>query len=92
MKQHRLNRENSILFVCDIQEKFVPKVYGREGVIEPSIMAIRSARILGIPILVTEHTKKVMGETCAELKKYLNEKEDHILTKTYLNNNVENSL
>ena len=48
-----LNRDTSILLVCDIQEKFVPKVYGKEGVLEACIMTIRSARILGIPIIVT---------------------------------------
>ena len=33
MKLHTLDREKSILLVCDIQEKFVPKVYGKEGVL-----------------------------------------------------------
>ena len=58
--------------VCDIQEKFVPRVYGKEGVLEASSMMIRSARLLNIPIIVTEHTKKVMGDTCPELKAHLN--------------------
>ena len=71
MKPHRLLRETSLLMVCDIQEKFVPRVYGKEGVLEASAMAIRSARILGLPIIVTEHTKKVMGETSPEIKQYL---------------------
>lgn len=64
MKPHRLLREKCILLVCDIQDKFVPKVYGRDGVIEASSMMVRAAKVLGIPVLVTEHTKKVMGETC----------------------------
>jgi hypothetical protein len=29
IKPHRLLRESAILFVCDIQEKFVPKLYGK---------------------------------------------------------------
>lgn len=45
-------------------------------------MAIRAAKIFGIPIIVTEHTKKVMGETCPELKQFLNEKEDFFIPKT----------
>jgi|LakMenEpi03Aug12_release.lakeMendotaPanAssembly.Ray.scaffolds.fasta_scaffold1026035_1 hypothetical protein len=63
IKPHRLLRESAILFVCDIQEKFVPKLYGKEGLLEASAMMIRSAKVLGIPIVVTEHTKKVMGDT-----------------------------
>ena len=46
-------------------------------------MAIRTARILGIPILVTEHVKKTMGNTSPELMKHLDEKKDHFVTKTY---------
>ena len=46
-------------------------------------MAVRSAKILGLPIIVTEHTKKVMGETCEEVKKHLNDKEDFFIPKTY---------
>jgi hypothetical protein len=44
-------------------------------------MMVRAAKILGIPILVTEQTRKVMGETCQELKKHLKE-EDFIAEKT----------
>ena len=63
MKPHRLFRETSLLMVCDIQEKFTPRLYGKEGILEAAGMAIRSSKVLGIPIIVTEHTKKVMGET-----------------------------
>lgn len=31
-KTHRLFRDKTILMVCDIQDKFVPRVYGKEGV------------------------------------------------------------
>ena len=64
MKTHRLLRETSLLMVCDVQEKFLPLVYGKEGILEAVSMAVRSAKILGLPIIVTEHTKKVMGDTC----------------------------
>lgn len=59
--KHRLFRDKAILLVCDIQAKFVPLVYGKEGVLEASEMMFRAAKILGIPIIVTEHTIKVMG-------------------------------
>ena len=68
--------------VCDIQEKFMPFTYGREGVIQASCMAIRTARILNIPIIVTEHVKKTMGDTATELKKYLDEQKDHFIIKS----------
>ena len=34
MKNNRLNRENSILFICDVQEKFLPHVYKPDAVVE----------------------------------------------------------
>ena len=46
-------------------------------------MAIRTARILDIPIVVTEHVKKTMGDTSPELMKHLDEKKDHFIIKTY---------
>ena len=58
-------------------------VYGKDGMIEASCMAIRTARILDIPIVVTEHVKKTMGDTSPELMKHLDEKKDHFIIKTY---------
>ncbi len=34
--KHRLLRDKAILMICDIQTKFVPLVYGKEGVLEAS--------------------------------------------------------
>lgn len=34
MKNNRLNRENSILFICDVQEKFLPHLYKPDAVVE----------------------------------------------------------
>jgi len=81
-KTSRLIRETSILLVCDIQSKFVPRVYGREGALEASSMMVRAAKVFGIPIVVTEHTVKVMGETCEEIKKHLKEGQDFVIPKT----------
>ncbi len=37
-------------------------------------MMVRAAKILGIPIITTEHTIKVMGETHIQLKKHFDDK------------------
>lgn len=34
-------------------------------------MMVRAANVLGIPIIVTEQTRKVMGETCPQIKMHL---------------------
>ena len=63
-KIRRLDRNNTILMVCDIQDKFTPLVYGKDGLTEAASMMIQAAKIFEIPIIVTEHVKKTMGETC----------------------------
>lgn len=42
---------------------------------------IRSAKVLDIPIVVTEQTRRVMGETCPSLKQHLTPR-DKIFEKT----------
>ncbi len=64
----RLSRSKALLLVCDIQENFVPKTYCHEGALEAATMMAQSAEILGIPTLITEHTKKVFGETHPQIK------------------------
>jgi predicted N-formylglutamate amidohydrolase len=59
----RLSRNKALLLVCDIQDKFAPKSYGNLGVVEASSMMTRVAKIFNIPVLITEHNKKVFGET-----------------------------
>ena len=82
MIAHRLLRNKAILMVCDIQNKFTPLVYGREGVLEAASMMVKAANVFEIPIIVTEHTKKVMGETNEEIKRHIDEKNSHFISKT----------
>lgn len=49
------------MLVCDIQDKFTPMLYGKEGVLEAASMMVRAAKVFGLPTIVTEHTKKIMG-------------------------------
>ena len=82
MIAHRLFRDRAILMVCDIQCKFVPLVYGKEGVLEASSMMVKAAKTLGLPIIVTEHTKKVMGDTADEIKNHLKDSNAEFIPKT----------
>ncbi len=65
---HRIKPENTIIFLCDVQEKFILKTYGKEGVIQATKMLLEAALVMGIPVIVTEHNKKIFGETCVVLK------------------------
>ena len=65
----RLDTENAILLVIDIQERLVtampPKVYARMRA--TTAMLVEAANLLGIPVLTTEQYPKGIGHTVAEL-------------------------
>lgn len=63
----RLVSKNSILFLCDIQEKFRPMIQYFDGIVECSRRIVDTARILEIPILATEQYPKGLGATVKEL-------------------------
>lgn len=64
----RLDRSNAVLFVIDVQDKLMP-VISNHAAIERNIeRLIRGAKILGVPIVVTEQYVKGLGHTVAPLR------------------------
>jgi nicotinamidase-related amidase len=59
----RISRNSTALLVVDIQERFVPVIHDVEAVVENSVVAIRAARELVLPIFVTEQYSKGLGVT-----------------------------
>jgi len=53
------------LIAVDFQEKLMPHITGREQILQKASLLIRSAGILGVPILFTEHYSKGLGPTVA---------------------------
>lgn len=64
----RLAPKNSVLFVCDIQERFRPLIYRSESVINRSVLLRNACKVLQIPIIVTEQNPKIFGASVSELK------------------------
>ena len=60
-------RENSLLLIIDIQQAMLKVIPTWEQTIRRTNQLIQSARLLDIPILVTEHYKKGLGETVSEV-------------------------
>ena len=69
----KLKRENAILAVIDIQEKLTAVIHGREELEKNADRLIRGARVLGIPVLVTEQYPKGIGGTVSSLRAALEE-------------------
>lgn len=66
-----LDRDTSLLLVIDLQESYRGKLHREEIVVAASRRMIEAARVLGVPILVTEQYPKGLGATRAEISEVL---------------------
>ncbi len=62
-----LDRERTALVVVDFQERLLPSIAGQQGLILRTARLIRGARLLQLPILVTEQYPQGLGHTDAQL-------------------------
>ena len=58
-----LNKDRTALVVIDLQAKLLPSVWRHEVVVKNLERLIGSARVLGIPMVITEHYPKGLGAT-----------------------------
>ena len=63
----RLRRGDSFLLVVDVQQKLAPHVVDHEGIIRRAEGLIRCATLLGVPVLLSEHSPDNIGATVAPL-------------------------
>jgi nicotinamidase-related amidase len=63
IKTRRIIRAKSALTVIDVQERLLPTIFEAERVVQNTVRLIKGARVLGIPILITEQYKKGLGAT-----------------------------
>ena len=62
-----LEAEGSCLMVIDLQERFGPVIDGFDSIAERAARLVKTFRILGLPILVTEQYPKGLGHTVPAL-------------------------
>jgi nicotinamidase-related amidase len=63
-----LDPARTALVVVDLQDRLLPVIAGRERVVHNSLLLMRLAEILEIPIVLTTQYKKGLGETVPEVK------------------------
>lgn len=73
MKSHsnlpdRLTDERTVLVVVDIQEKFRDKIHGIDQVVSGTARLVEFCQELDIPVIVTEHYPRGLGETLATVR------------------------
>lgn len=63
----RLRRDDSFLLVIDVQQRLAHAVHGGERVVARCGALLRAAKLLGVPVLLSEHCPDALGITVPEL-------------------------
>ena len=63
-----LDRGDSVLVVIDVQERYLPHLHEGARVVEAARRMIEGAKIVGVPILVTEQYPKGIGPTASVVR------------------------
>ena len=66
-KKFILDKEDSILLIVDIQERLATVMKERERVVRNNLHLIELAKMINLPIVVTEQNPKGLGRTGEEL-------------------------
>ncbi|MDX1582830.1 MAG: hydrolase [Thermoanaerobaculia bacterium] len=59
----RIDRNDALLLVIDVQEKLMPHIHDHESVEKNIIRMIRGTHVLGVPVIVTEQYPEGIGHT-----------------------------
>lgn len=71
MRPSFLKKETCGLLVVDVQEKLFPSMDHGALMLEALLRSIKAARLLGLPIVVTEQYPKGLGPTIGALRSFL---------------------
>jgi len=70
-----ITTEDTALVLIDVQEKLIPAMLNKEALLDNLKRMVKGARILGLPILLTEQNPAGLGPTVPEIAELLpNEK------------------
>ena len=62
-----LDPERAVLVVVDLQEKLLPAIHERERVLRNSLLLLRLAHVLELPVVLTTQYRKGLGEIVPEI-------------------------
>ncbi len=68
MHPHLLRRQAAVLVLVDVQERLHAEVVRRDDVAANLVRLAGAAKILGLPVVVTEHAAKAFGPTIGSLR------------------------
>lgn len=68
MEKYTLNKDNTVLFIIDIQEKLASVMKHKEQIIDSTKILVAAAKEMALPIIVTEQYPKGIGSTVVDIK------------------------
>lgn len=68
MEKYMLRRDEALLVIVDIQERLAVAMTEKERVVTNTLHLIESAKLLGVPLLITEQYPKGLGPTVPEVR------------------------
>jgi nicotinamidase-related amidase len=63
-----LDKDQAALVVIDLQEKLLPAIDGHDGVLKNSLLLLRLAEVLSLPVVLTTQYAKGLGATVPEVR------------------------
>jgi nicotinamidase-related amidase len=66
-----LRPERTALVIIDLQERLLPAIPAREPILKNSLLLMRLAGLLGMPVVLTTQYRKGLGEVAAEVRRAL---------------------
>jgi nicotinamidase-related amidase len=66
-----LDTANTVLLLIDFQERLFPVMHEKEKLLKNVIQLVKGARVLEIPIILTEQYPKGLGPTLPEIKELI---------------------
>lgn len=73
LENYFLDREDTVLLIIDVQERLVPAIWEKDRVLKNCGHLIELAKMIKVPVLVTEQYPKGLGKTVYELQSALPE-------------------
>eukprot|EP00029_Vermamoeba_vermiformis_P007756 TRINITY_DN3443_c0_g1_i1.p1 TRINITY_DN3443_c0_g1~~TRINITY_DN3443_c0_g1_i1.p1 ORF type:complete len:197 (+),score=30.90 TRINITY_DN3443_c0_g1_i1:47-637(+) len=64
---NKLRADNTAFFLCDIQERFRSVITAMPSVVQVAKIMVGSAKVLNIPVFVSEQNPKALGKTVPEI-------------------------
>jgi nicotinamidase-related amidase len=71
MHPHLLQRDQAVLVLIDVQERLHAEMARRDEAAANLVKLVEAAKILGIPVVVTEHAAKSFGPTIEAVRSAL---------------------